>query len=78
MCPLICQPPPPPARPPPALQVTVIAMLDAISALLTEGYQPQRTLMFGFGQDEEVGGACGAGEGFGVLEGLVSWGVCLV
>jgi hypothetical protein len=41
--------------------VTVIALLEAATALLDQGWQPQRTLMFAFGQDEEVTGGAGAG-----------------
>ena len=43
-------------------QVTVITLLEAATSLLASGWAPQRTLMFAFGQDEEVGGAYGAGE----------------
>lgn len=35
-------------------------MLEAATALLAEGYQPVRTLMMAFGQDEESGGFAGA------------------
>lgn len=38
----------------------VVGLLEAASALLAEGYQPARTLMFAFGQDEESGGFAGA------------------
>lgn len=41
----------------------LISLLEAATALLQEGYQPQRTLLFAFGHDEELGGAAGAGDG---------------
>ncbi len=34
----------------------LIAMLVAVEALLEQGFQPQRTIYFSFGGDEEVGG----------------------
>jgi len=43
-------------------KVGVICLLEAAAALLAEGYKPQRTLLFAFGHDEEVGGWQGAGE----------------
>jgi len=42
-------------------KVGVISLLEAAESLLAAGYQPQRTLVFGFGHDEEVGGQQGAG-----------------
>jgi carboxypeptidase PM20D1 len=44
----------------------VVGLLEAASALLAEGYSPRRTLMFAFGQDEEVGGDAGAAQIAGV------------
>ena len=38
----------------------VIGVLEAVNALLKEGYKPQRTLYLAFGHDEEVGGEQGA------------------
>lgn len=38
----------------------VIALLDAVDLLLTKGFQPRRTVLLAFGQDEEVGGLEGA------------------
>lgn len=38
----------------------VFAILEAAEALIASGWQPQRTLIFAFGDDEEVGGADGA------------------
>ena len=43
------------------LQVLVVVLLEAVSALLSEGFSPQRTLMFVFGHDEELTGTKGAG-----------------
>jgi carboxypeptidase PM20D1 len=40
----------------------VIAILEAGERIAQSGYQPTRTIMFAFGQDEEVGGAGGNGE----------------
>ena len=36
------------------------AILEAVAALVDQGYQPRRTLLIGFGHDEEVGGHQGA------------------
>jgi len=38
----------------------VIGLLDAAEALLKDDFIPERTILFGFGQDEEIGGAKGA------------------
>jgi carboxypeptidase PM20D1 len=38
----------------------LISMLEAAEKLLQQGYQPERTIYFVFGQDEEIGGAKGA------------------
>jgi carboxypeptidase PM20D1 len=38
----------------------VIAMLEAATLLLEQGFAPQRTVYFSFGHDEEVGGTRGA------------------
>ena len=38
----------------------VLSLLEATEALLKEGYTPRRTLVFGFGHDEEIGGQNGA------------------
>jgi carboxypeptidase PM20D1 len=35
---------------------SLIAILEAVEALLGEGFAPERTLLLGFGHDEEVGG----------------------
>jgi carboxypeptidase PM20D1 len=39
----------------------LITLLDAAERLANSGYTPQRTIMFAFGQDEEVGGREGNG-----------------
>lgn len=39
---------------------TVVGLLEATSMLLQEGFQPERTIYFAFGHDEEVGGEYGA------------------
>ncbi|GAA5315355.1 MAG: M20 family peptidase [Candidatus Pelagadaptatus aseana] len=41
-------------------KASVIATLEAMEALLEEGFQPQRTLLFSLAHDEEIGGAEGA------------------
>lgn len=38
----------------------VIGILEAIEALIAEGWRPERTILLAFGHDEEVGGAQGA------------------
>ncbi|WP_043114499.1 M20/M25/M40 family metallo-hydrolase [Solimonas soli] len=40
---------------------SLIAQLEAVEALLAQGYVPRRTLYFAFGHDEESGGDDGAG-----------------
>ncbi len=40
----------------------VVAQLEAITHLLKEGWQPNRTVYFSFGHDEEIGGSNGAAE----------------
>ena len=39
---------------------TVIGILEAAELLLKEGFQPERTIYFSFGHDEEVSGTLGA------------------
>lgn len=41
-------------------KATVLAVLEAVEALLAEGWQPRRTVYLAFGHDEEVGGVFGA------------------
>ena len=41
-------------------KANVIAQLEAAEMLLAAGFKPQRTLVFFFGHDEEVGGQAGA------------------
>ncbi len=41
-------------------KVNVIAILEAAEALLKQQFQPQRTIYFTFGHDEEIGGNHGA------------------
>ncbi len=38
----------------------LIGLLEAVEALLEEGFQPERTVVFAFGHDEEIGGREGA------------------
>ena len=40
---------------------SVVGILEAVEALVAEGYRPRRTLYLAFGHDEEVGGPLGAG-----------------
>ena len=39
---------------------SVMAIMEAVEALINLGYQPKRTLLLAFGHDEEVGGELGA------------------
>ncbi len=41
-------------------KVSVLAILEAVEQLLTEGFQPRRTIYLAFGHDEEIGGLGGA------------------
>ncbi|MEM1318715.1 MAG: M20 family peptidase [Bacteroidota bacterium] len=41
-------------------KINVIGALEAVKLLLTEGYQPERSIYLAFGHDEEVGGKHGA------------------
>ena len=41
-------------------KVNVQGILEATEALIAQGFTPERTLVFAFGQDEEVGGRRGA------------------
>ncbi len=41
---------------------TVIALMEAVSTLIDEGYFPRRDIYFAFGHDEETGGKQGAKE----------------
>ncbi|NKB90345.1 MAG: M20/M25/M40 family metallo-hydrolase [Acidobacteria bacterium] len=40
---------------------SVVAILESVELLLSEGHQPERTIYLAFGHDEEVGGPEGAG-----------------
>jgi len=40
----------------------LMALMEAVEALLAQGYRPRRTVYLAFGQDEEVGGDNGAGK----------------
>jgi carboxypeptidase PM20D1 len=42
-------------------KVSVVAILEAVELLVSEGYQPRRTMYLAFGHDEEIGGPRGAG-----------------
>jgi carboxypeptidase PM20D1 len=41
---------------------SLISILEAAEALASSGFTPERTIMFAFGQDEEVGGGEGNGQ----------------
>jgi carboxypeptidase PM20D1 len=41
-------------------KMTVVGLLEAVAILLSKGFQPKRTVILAFGQDEEVGGLEGA------------------
>ncbi len=55
-------------------KVGVLATLEAVEALLTSGFAPERTVYLAFGHDEELGGDVGAA---GITELLESRGVRL-
>jgi carboxypeptidase PM20D1 len=42
-------------------KVSVVAILEAVEALLSDGFRPPRTVYLAFGHDEEIGGGQGAG-----------------
>lgn len=48
-------------------KVSVIGIMEAVEALVSQGYQPERSIYIAFGHDEEVGGAEGAGSIAAVL-----------
>ena len=56
------------------IKVGVIAMLEAVTLLIEQGFTPERTIYLSFGHDEEVGGNLGAK---GITEHLRSQGVQL-
>jgi carboxypeptidase PM20D1 len=41
-------------------KVSVLGIIEAVEALLKQGYHPRRTVLLAFGGDEEIGGAHGA------------------
>jgi carboxypeptidase PM20D1 len=41
-------------------KVSVLGILEAAESLIAQGFQPRRTIYFGFGQDEETSGVRGA------------------
>lgn len=43
-------------------KLAVFGWLETVEQLLAEGYQPERTVYFAFGHDEEISGEHGAGE----------------
>lgn len=49
-------------------KISLISILEAAEALLKEGFRPRRTIYFGFGGDEEIGGLHGAAETAAFLE----------
>ncbi|KAK4688939.1 Gly-Xaa carboxypeptidase, partial [Tremellales sp. Uapishka_1] len=49
------------------MKSTLISLLSATERLLEEGFQPERTVLFSFGFDEEIGGERGAMELSAVL-----------
>lgn len=52
----------------------IIVMMEAATLLLERGFQPERTIYFSFGHDEEIGGGTGAA---GVVDHLKAQGVQL-
>jgi carboxypeptidase PM20D1 len=45
------------------VKYSVVALLEAATQLIEDGFQPKRTMYFAFGQDEEVRGRMEGGEG---------------
>jgi len=43
-------------------KLTVIAIMEAVEKLVTEGFQPEQTIYLAFGHDEEISGKQGAGK----------------
>jgi carboxypeptidase PM20D1 len=41
-------------------KMTVVGLLETVDILLSKGFQPKRTVILAFGQDEEIGGLEGA------------------
>jgi len=41
-------------------KMTIVGLLEAVDLLLSQGFQPKRTIYLAFGQDEEIGGLEGA------------------
>lgn len=41
-------------------KISVLALMEALELLLSQGVRPQRSVYFAFGHDEEIGGAFGA------------------
>ncbi len=50
------------------LKNQAIALMEAVEALLRQGFQPERTIFLAFGQDEEVTGLQGAAKIAGALQ----------
>ena len=48
-------------------KIGVVAVLEAVEALLSEGFRPRHTVYLAFGHDEEVGGVRGAASIAGLL-----------
>ena len=42
-------------------KASLISIMEAVEKLLSEGYQPDRTVYLAFGHDEELSGMRGAG-----------------
>lgn len=49
-------------------KINVIAQLEAVEALLAEGFAPERTILLSYGHDEELGGGEGAASVVSLLE----------
>ncbi|WP_270730663.1 M20 family peptidase [Shimia sp. Alg240-R146] len=48
-------------------KIGVIGLLEAAETLIADGFQPERTIYFIFGHDEEIGGQKGAGAAVALL-----------
>lgn len=41
-------------------KIGIVGLMESIEYLLEKGYQPERSILFAFGHDEEIGGSLGA------------------
>ena len=49
-------------------KASLMGILEAAESLIARGFEPQRTVLFSFGHDEEIGGLDGARSVAALLE----------